>query len=613
MINEQFQRAEVDSVVIRFAGDSGDGMQLTGNQFSDASAAFGNDLATLPDYPAEIRAPIGTVGGVSAFQLQFSAHDIRTPGDELDTLVAMNAAALKKNIMDLKPGGYLFADTSGFNDKNLKLAEIEVNPLEDGSLKDFRVIQDDFTTLTVNALKDTDLKTKEARRCKNFFALGMAFWLYGRTTDHTEEWLNSKFAKKPAIAEANIMALRAGYNYADTIELFSESYSIRKADLPAGTYRKISGNEATAIGFVTAAKLMDRDLFLGSYPITPASDILHHLSKYKNFGVKTFQAEDEIAAACSAVGASFAGALGITTTSGPGVCLKAETINLAVMAELPLVLVDVQRGGPSTGLPTKTEQSDLLMVLFGRNGDSPIPVVAASTPGDCFDMAVEASRIAVKYMTPVVLLTDGYLGNGTEPWSVPRVEDLPDLSFPNAPEQEGFQPYSRDPETLARPWAVPGTPGNEYRVGGLEKSEPTGAISYDAENHHFMTKRREERVANIAKDIPAAELTGSVEDDILILSWGGTFGSVSTAVDHLRSEGDKVAHVHLKYINPLPANVAEIVGSFDKILIPELNNGQLSLYINGLLHCNATPYNKIQGKPFKVSELKARIREELEA
>lgn len=613
MINEHIQRSEVDSVVIRFAGDSGDGMQLTGNQFSDASAAFGNDLATLPDYPAEIRAPIGTVGGVSAFQLQFSAHDIRTPGDELDTLVAMNAAALKKNIMDLKPGGYLFADTSGFNDKNLKLAEIEVNPLEDGSLKDFRVIQDDFTALTVNALENTGLKTKEARRCKNFFALGMAFWLYGRTTEHTEEWLRAKFAKKPDLAEANITALRAGYNYADTIELFSESYSIRKADLPAGKYRKISGNEATAMGFVTAANLMGRDLFLGSYPITPASDILHHLSKYKNFGVKTFQAEDEIAAACSAVGASFAGALGITTTSGPGVCLKAETINLAVMAELPMVMVDVQRGGPSTGLPTKTEQSDLLMVLFGRNGDSPIPVVAASTPGDCFDMAIEASRIAVKFMTPVVLLTDGYLGNGTEPWAVPNVADLPVLDFPNAPTTEDFQPYARDPETLARPWAVPGTPGNEYRVGGLEKSEPSGAISYDADNHHFMTKRRADRVANIARDIPEVELVGSMDDDLLLVSWGGTYGSVSTAVEQLRSGGQKVAHIHLKYINPLPANVPEILAGFDKIIIPELNNGQLSLYLNGQFSCNAIPFNKIQGKPFKVSELKARIREELEA
>lgn len=613
MIDEQFQRSEVDSVVIRFAGDSGDGMQLTGNQFSDASAAFGNDLATLPDYPAEIRAPIGTVGGVSAFQLQFSAHDIRTPGDELDTLVAMNAAALKKNIMDLKPGGYLFADTAGFNAKNLKLAEIEVSPLDDGSLKDFRVIKDDFTELTVNALRETELKGKEARRCKNFFALGMAFWLYGRTTEHTEEWLRSKFVKKPHLADANIKALQAGYNYADTIELFSESYSIRKADLPTGEYKKISGNEATALGFVTAAKLMDRDLFLGSYPITPASDILHHLSKYKNFGVKTFQAEDEIAAACSAVGASFAGALGITTTSGPGVCLKAETINLAVMAELPLVMVDVQRGGPSTGLPTKTEQSDLMMVLFGRNGDSPLPVIAASTPADCFDMAIEASRIAVKYMTPVVLLTDGYLGNGTEPWSIPKMEDLPNLHFPHAATTENFQPYSRDPETLARPWAIPGTVGNEYRVGGLEKSEPSGNISYDAENHHFMTKRRQDRVEIIAQDIPEAKLLGSLTDDILVVSWGGTYGSVLTAVEELRSAGVQVAHTHLKYIHPFPANFETVLRSFDKILIPELNNGQLSLFINGKFSVNATPYNKIQGKPFKLGELKAAIREELES
>ncbi len=611
--NDHVQRSEVDSVVIRFAGDSGDGMQLTGNQFSDASAAFGNDLATLPDYPAEIRAPIGTVGGVSAFQLQFSAHDVRTPGDELDTLVAMNAAALKKNIMDVKPGGYVFLDTAGFNEKNLKLSEYETNPLNDGTLNDFRVIKDDFTTLTVNALADTELKTKEARRCKNFFALGMAFWLYGRDISHTEEWLNNKFGKKPHLVEANMKAMMAGYNYADTIELFSESYSIRKADLPAGEYKKISGNEATAMGFVTASKLMKRDLFLGSYPITPASDILHHLSKHKNFGVKTFQAEDEIAAACSALGASFAGALGITTTSGPGILLKAETIGLAVMAELPLVIVDVQRGGPSTGLPTKTEQSDLLCALFGRNGDSPLAVVCATTPSDCFDMAIEACRIAVKYMTPVILMTDGYLGNGTEPWKIPDIKTLPVLDFANVSPSSDAQPYTRDPKTLARGWAIPGTANKEYRVGGLEKSEPDGNISYDAVNHHKMTKGRAARIAGIANDIPDAPLLGSLDDDMLVLSWGGTYGSISTSVENLRLGGASVAHIHLKYLNPLPKNVAGALAAFDNILIPELNNGQLRLLINGEFNCNAKGYNKIQGKPFKVSELTRVIREQLEA
>lgn len=594
---------DIDSAVIRFAGDSGDGMQLTGNQFSDTAAALGNDLATLPDYPAEIRAPIGTVGGVSAYQVHFSAHDIRTPGDKLDVLVVMNAAALKKNLEDLKSGGYLFLDTSGFNKKNLKLSEYDSNPLEDGSLTDYRIISDDFTALTVNALTDMGLKSSQAKRCKNLFTLGMVFWLYGRDPQHTKDWLKKKFAKKPEVAQANCKAIEAGFNYANTIELFTESYNIRKADLPKGHYKKVSGNEATALGFVTASELLDRDLFLGSYPITPASDILHNLSHYKNFRVKTFQAEDEIAAAGSAVGASFAGALGITTTSGPGLCLKAETINLAMMAELPLVVVNVQRGGPSTGLPTKTEQSDLLFALFGRNGDSPVPVIAASTPSDCFNMALEASRIAVQFMTPVIYLTDGYLGNGTEPWKVPNLEDLPKYDFPNAKPGDNYQPYLRNPETQARPWAIPGTPGLEHRIGGLEKQSVTGNVSYDALNHQKMTDERSSKIANIANFIPDVPLNGLKTDSLLVVSWGGTYGSVSTAIDEVRKTGAPVAHVHLKYINPFPKNFSDIMSHFDHILVPELNDGQLIQLLNAKYSKNAQGFNKVQGKPFQVAEL----------
>lgn len=604
---------ELDAVVIRFAGDSGDGMQLTGNQFSDTSAALGNDLATLPDYPAEIRAPIGTVAGVSAYQIHFAAEDIRTPGDELDVLVAMNAAALKKNIMDLKSGAYLFVDLAGFDDKNLKLAGYEANPLEDGSLSDFRIIQDDFTALTVNALKELDISGKEAKRCKNFFALGMTYWLYGRDLKPTQEWIEAKFGKKPLVRDANLKALQSGYDYADTVELFTESYTVRKAALPLGKYRKVSGNEATALGLVAASELMGKPLFLGSYPITPASDILHNLSKYKSFGVKSFQAEDEIAAACAAVGASFAGALGVTTTSGPGLCLKAETINLALMAELPLVIVNVQRGGPSTGLPTKTEQSDLLFALYGRNGDSPVPVLAASSPADCFWMALEASRIAAQFMTPVILLTDGYLGNGTEPWKIPELTDLPAMNFPFATDASTYQPYLRNPETLARPWAIPGTPGLEHRIGGLEKEKVTGNVSYDSENHQEMTNERQAKVAGIAKFIPEAEILGSTSDDLLVVSWGGTYGVVSTAVESMRAGGEKIAHIHLKYINPLPSNFEALASQFKKILVPELNVGQLCQYINGKFSLGARSFSKVQGKPFKVSEIVQAIRTELEA
>ncbi len=572
--NKSASRTELESVVIRFAGDSGDGMQLTGNQFSDASAAFGNDMATLPDYPAEIRAPIGTVGGVSAYQLQFASLEIKTPGDEFDVLVAMNAAALKKNLCDLKSGGYIYADLSGFNDKNLKLAGYEVNPLEDGSLGDYRLITDDFTALTINALSELGLTSKLARRCKNFFTLGMMYWVYARPLEHTEEWVSKKFARKPELVEANLKALHAGYNYADTVELFSESYSIRKADLPKGKYRKISGNEATAMGLVAGSEILDRQMVLGSYPITPASDVLHALSRYKNFNIKTFQAEDEIAAACVAIGASFAGSIGVTSTSGPGLCLKAEAINLAVIAELPLVVINVQRGGPSTGLPTKTEQSDLLFALFGRNGDSPMPVIAPMSPADCFDSAVESVRIATKYMTPVIFLSDGYLGNGTEPWAVPNVSDLPKWKIAETKQDtEGFLPYKRNAETQARDWIVPGTKGFEHRVGGLEKEAETGNVSYDSDNHQQMTDERASKIANIANDIPEQELVGSLDDDLLVISWGGTFGSVSTAITNLRSKGEKVAHVHIKYINPLPRNLGDIISKFKNE------------------HCNTWPHN----------------------
>lgn len=618
MLNAEISQnvTELDSVVIRFAGDSGDGMQLTGNQFSDASASFGNDLATLPDYPAEIRAPIGTVGGVSAYQLQFSSRDIQTPGDELDVLVCMNAAALKKNIMDLKSGGYLFADVSGFDAKNLKLAGYEVNPLDTDLIKDYRVVTDDFTKLTINAVKELGLTSKNAKRCKNFFTLGVMFWLFGRDPKHTEDWLKAKFAKKPELADANITAMTAGYNYADTVEIFSESYQVKKAELPAGKYRKVSGNEATALGLLAASQQMGKGLFLGSYPITPASDILHNLSKYKNFGVKTFQAEDEIAAVCAAIGSSFAGSIGLTTTSGPGLCLKAEAMGLAVMTELPLVIVNVQRGGPSTGLPTKTEQSDLFLALYGRNGDSPMPVIAASSPADCFDAAMEATRLAVQFMTPVILLTDGYLGNGAEPWRIPAISDLPKYDFPTAApredDSEKFLAYARDPKTQARPWAIPGTKGLEHRIGGLEKESETGNISYDGVNHQKMTDERSSKVANIANFIPEQSVLGGSDDELLVISWGGTYGSVATAVENLREGGAKVAHTHIKYVNPLPKNFESMVKSYKKVLVCELNDGQMVQYINGQFSLNASSYTKVQGKPFKVSELTTVIREELE-
>ncbi len=600
---------DVDFVTIRFAGDSGDGMQITGTQFTDASAIFGNDLATLPDFPAEIRAPAGTVAGVSAYQIHFSSQDIKTPGDDLNVLVAMNAAALKANLADLEDGGILVVDEAGFTEKDIEKAELKSNPLEDGSLDGYRVIRANITQLTVNAVADAGLKGKGAELCKNFFTLGMMYWLYDRPVQHTLNWLdekygpNTKYKNKPEIAAGNKKAVVAGYNFADTLELFTSHYRVRKANLPRGKYRKISGNEAVVFGLLSASQLSDRKIFYGSYPITPASDILHGLSKYKNFGVITFQAEDEIAAIGSALGASYAGSLGVTATSGPGVCLKLEAMGLGVMTELPLVIIDVQRGGPSTGLPTKTEQADLLMVLFGRNGDCPMPVIAARSPSDCFNMAMEACRIAMKYMTPVILLTDGYIANGSEPWLVPEIKDLPKFEVPLAKAGEEYLAYQRDPKTLARKWALPGTPGLEHRIGGLEKASVTGAVSYDPENHQKMTLERHAKIANIANDIPDVEVVGNAKAKTVVISWGGTYGAVSTAIDESLKTGLDIAHVHLNYLNPFPKNLESVIRSFDKVIVPELNMGQLRFLLSGTFGLPIEGINQVRGKPFKISHL----------
>jgi 2-oxoglutarate ferredoxin oxidoreductase subunit alpha len=602
---------ELDSVTIRFAGDSGDGMQLTGTQFTDASALFGNDLATMPDFPAEIRAPAGTVAGVSAFQIHFSSRDIKTPGDDLDVLVAMNAAALKANIADLEVGGILVVDLAGFGEKDLEKAEYHSNPLHDGSLTGYRLIEVDITRLTVGAVEHTGLKGRSAELCKNFFTLGMMYWLYDRPVEHTLTWIQSKFGPKtkykdkPEIASANQAALLAGFNYAETVELFASHYRVKKADLPAGKYRKISGNEATVFGLISVAQKAGLEIVYGSYPITPASDVLHGLSRQKHFGVLTFQAEDEIAAMASIVGAAYGGALGVTATSGPGICLKSEAMGLAVMTELPMVVIDVQRGGPSTGLPTKTEQSDLLLNMFGRSGDSPLPIVAAKSPGDCFNMAYEAGRIALKYMTPVVLLTDGYIANGSEPWLIPDPETLPPVKVNRVTSKSGaeFLPYERDKETLARPWAIPGTPGLEHRIGGLEKAQQTGKISYDPDNHDAMTRERAAKVAGIAKDIPQQVIEGDASADLLVVSWGGTYGTVSTAVSDCNANNIKVAHVHIQYLSPFPANLASILGSYKKIVIPELNMGQLRMLLSGTFGVAAEGINLVRGKPFRVSYL----------
>lgn len=603
---------ERESVVIRFAGDSGDGMQVAGMQFTTESAVAGNDLSTLPDFPAEIRAPAGTLGGVSGFQVHISSQEVFTPGDELDVLVAMNPAALKVNIADLRPNGILIVDTEAFSEQNLKKAEYTGNPLADGSLDRFRVFQVDIARLTQATLKDALLPARTVSRCKNFFALGLVSWLFHRPLEPTEKWIEQRFAKSADLANANLKVLRSGYNFGETTEMFTSSYEVRPARIAPGTYRNITGNTASALGFVLAAHRAGLPLFLGSYPITPASEILHELAAFKNFRVYTFQAEDEIAGVGSALGAAFGGAVAVTTTSGPGMCLKAETINLAVSVELPLVIANVQRGGPSTGLPTKTEQADLLMAIYGRNSDSPVPVLAAATPADCFATAFEAVRIAVKYMTPVILLTDGYLANGAEPWLLPEIDDLPAIPARFRTDPEGFFPYLRDPETLSRPWVVPGTPGLEHRIGGIEKEYLTGNVSYAPVNHEQMVRVRARKVAGIAAEIPPTQVHGPDHGDLLIVGWGSTYGSIAAAVRQAHSEGRKVAHVHLRYVNPLPPDLGDIIRRFKKILVPEMNLGQLVKLLRAEYLVDAVGLNKIQGLPLKVSEISARIARMLE-
>jgi 2-oxoglutarate ferredoxin oxidoreductase subunit alpha len=604
---------ERESVVIRFAGDSGDGMQLTGMQFTTESALAGNDIGTLPDFPAEIRAPAGTLAGVSAFQVNFASQEVFTPGDDVDVLVAMNPAALRTNLSDLKNGGILLVNTEAFSEQNLNRAGYAKNPLEDGSLGRYQLFKVDITKLTVNALQDLGLSNREALRCKNFFALGLISWLYHRPIESTEHWIHGKFKKSPELVEANLRALHAGYNYGETTELFAVSYEVKPAAIAPGFYRNITGNSATALGFVAASRKAGLPLFLGSYPITPASDVLHELSTYKHFGVTTFQAEDEIAAAGAALGAAFGGSIGITTSSGPGMNLKMETIGLAVMVELPMVIVDIQRAGPSTGMPTKTEQADLLQAMYGRHGESPIPIIAAMTPSDCFFAAFDAVRIAIKYMTPVILLTDGYLANGAEPWLVPIFSDLPDVPVAFRTDPHGFFPYIRDEQTLARPWVRPGTPGLEHRIGGLSKEHITGNVSYSPANHEQMIRIRARKVAGIAREIPPTRIGGAQQGDVLVVGWGGTYGALAAAVKELVDRGKAVGHIHLRHLNPLPPDLADILGRFKKVLVPELNMGQLVKILRAEFLVDAVGMNKVQGRPFKISELVTRIQRLLDA
>lgn len=601
-------------VVIKFAGDSGDGMQLTGSQFTNNTALLGIDLSTFPDFPAEIRAPQGTLPGVSGFQLRFSSDRIFTPGDFCDVLVAMNAAALKSNLSALKKGGIIIANIEGFDTKNLRLANYAdgVNPLENGSLEGYEVIKMEVTKLTRETLKDFTLGTKEKDRAKNMFVLGFLYWMYNRTPENTISFLKEKFAKKPDILESNIKVLQAGYNYGDTTETFTTRYSVKKAAMPPGNYRSIHGNQALAYGLIAASQKSGLQLFLGSYPITPASDILHELSRHKNFGIKTFQAEDEIAAISAVIGASYGGSLGVTTTSGPGIALKSEAMGLAMMLEIPLLICDIQRGGPSTGLPTKTEQSDLLQVFYGRNGESPIPVISASTPADCFYAVYEAVRVAIQHMTPVVLLSDGYIANGSEPWKFPQSNELPaiEVHFKKklGENEETFQPYLRD-EKFVRPWAIPGTAGLEHRVGGLEKQDITGNVSYDPENHEMMVKIREAKIEKIADYIPEQEIdNGPEKGNVLVLGWGSTYGAIKSAVADLLKEGHEVSHAHLRYLRPFPKNLGAILKNFGKVLIPELNNGQLIKIIRDKFLVDAKGFNKIKGIPFKKTELVEEIK-----
>ena len=610
------RREKIDQAVIRFAGDSGDGMQITGSQFTNTVALYGNDIATFPDFPAEIRAPAGTLPGVSGYQLHFSSSDVYTPGDAVDVLIAMNPAALKVNLADLKANGILIVNSDSFKEVDLRKAQMSSNPLEDHSLDKFRLFSVELERLTRAALEHLGLDAKSMDRCKNFFALGMCYWLYNRTMDSTVRWIEAKFKNKPLLVEANKLAMKAGYSYCEATEAFQVSYEIPPAQLSPGVYRNISGNQALALGFVTASQKSGLRLFQGSYPITPASDILHELSQYKDFGVLTFQAEDEIAAVTSAIGAAYAGALAITTTSGPGMALKTEAMGLAVAVEIPLVICDIQRGGPSTGLPTKTEQADLLQALFGRNSEAPIPVVAAATPSDCFWAALEASRIAVKYMVPVILLSDGYLANGAEPWRIPKADEIPAIPVRFATEPNGpngnYLPYKRDPETLARPWAVPGTPGLEHRIGGLEKQDVSGNINYEPLNHEKMVRIRAAKVEAIAQDIPEIKPVGDPAGDLLIIAWGSTHGSITAAVKAQRAEGRKIGHVHLRHLNPLPSNLGDVMSRYKKVLVPELNMGQLLWVLRAKYLVDAVGLNKIQGRPFKQAELEQKIEEMLE-
>jgi 2-oxoglutarate ferredoxin oxidoreductase subunit alpha len=594
---------ELDRVTIRFAGDSGDGMQLTGTQFTRNAAVYGNDISTLPDFPAEIRAPAGSLPGVSGFQISFSSSEIHTPGDQPDVLVAMNPAALKTNVGDLPAGGALIVNSDAFTQANLNKAGYAANPLTDGSLKQYALFEIPISTLNERSLDGLDMTSKQKDLTKNFFALGIMFWLYGRDSDGTVRWIDEKFGKRPVVAEANKRALKAGYAFGETTEIFHTHYRVAPAKLAPGTYRNITGNEATALGMLAASKLAGRPLFYGSYPITPASDILHQLSGYKNFGVKTFQAEDEIAAIGAAIGASYGGAMGMTASSGPGIALKSEALGLAIMVELPLVVIDVQRAGPSTGMPTKTEQADLLQVMFGRNSDSPLPVVAPATPGECFDLAIESWRIALKYVTPVVYLSDAFLATGAEPWQIPSVADLPDISVENWTEKETFHPYDRDPVTLARKWAIPGTPGLEHRIGGLEKADITGNVSYDPDNHHRMQLLRQAKVARIADDIPPLEVFGPERGELLILGWGSTYGAIRSAVERLQTQGRSVAHAHMRHLNPFPANTEKVLRSYRKVLLPEVNLGQLSLLLRGQFLIDIEGYNRVRGKPFTIAEI----------
>jgi 2-oxoglutarate/2-oxoacid ferredoxin oxidoreductase subunit alpha len=603
-------RKELDRVVIRFAGDSGDGMQLTGDRFTSVSAFFGNDLATMPDFPAEIRAPAGTIAGVSAFQIHFADYDILTPGDQPGVLVAMNPAALKANLRDLVSGGLLIVNEDAFDDRNLEKVGYSSNPIDDGTLKDYQIYKIPMTKMTLEAVKESGVNKKEAERSKNMFALGVISWMYDRPLDPTIAWLEKKFAKKPHLAQANVAALKAGHAFGETAEL--GAFEVKPATLAPGTYRRITGNQALAFGLIAASVQAKLPLFLGSYPITPASDILHELSRHKNFGVRTVQAEDEIAAVSMALGSAFAGHIGVTTTSGPGLDLKSEAIGLGVSLELPLVVIDIQRGGPSTGLPTKTEQSDLLHAMFGRHGEAPVPIVASYSPPSCFWAALEAVRIALKYMTPVILLSDGYLANGAEPWRIPSVDKLPDISrsFASQPNVgEDFWPFLRDDQTLARPWAIPGTPGLEHRIGGLEKADGTGNISYDPENHQLMSELRFAKIRAIEEDIDPLEWDGDDDARVLILGWGSTYGAIGAACRRLRARGAKVARAHLKHLNPFPMNTGEVLARFDKVVIPEMNMGQLSKLIRAEFLIDVISINKVKGQPFRAAELEERLLE----